>query len=121
MSRCDSFHRYKTNIDGFGCGRVNGVDVCARGTTDVLNLGHSGVVKEASRCNERGSTYGVKGTESGSKEIIGINNGSKEVRGYIDVGSKKVGDYTNHRFKKVEGCSVVGFEEVDNFIDCGSK
>ena len=57
----------KTNIDGSGDGR-----------TDVLNSGPSGVAKEASRCNERGSTYGV----------VGIKNGSKEVGGYIDSGSK---------------------------------
>ena len=47
-----------TNIDGSGDGR-----------TDVLNSGPSGVAKEASRCNERGSTYGVVGTESGSEEV----------------------------------------------------
>ena len=47
-----------TNIDGSGDGR-----------TDVLNSGPSGVDKEASRCNERGSTYGVVGIESGSEEV----------------------------------------------------
>ena len=42
----------ETNIDVFGDGRTN-----------VLNLGPSGVVKEAFMCNERWSTYGVEGTE----------------------------------------------------------
>ena len=47
-----------TNINGSGDGRI-----------DVLNSGPSGVAKEASRCNERGLTYGVVGTESGSEEV----------------------------------------------------
>ena len=57
----------ETNIDGSGDGR-----------TDVLNSGPSGVAKEASRCNERGSTYGVVGIESGSEEVGNcIDSGSK--------------------------------------------
>ena len=56
-----------TNIDGFSDDR-----------TDVLNSSPNGVAKEASRCNEKWSTYGV----------VGIKNGSKEVGGYIDSGSK---------------------------------
>ena len=56
-----------TNIDGFGDGRI-----------DVLNLGSSGVAKETSRCNEKGSTYGVTNTESGSKEVGGCSNSGSE-------------------------------------------
>ena len=48
----------KKNIDDSGDGR-----------TDVLNSGPSGVAKEISRCNERGSTYGVVGNESGFEEV----------------------------------------------------
>ena len=48
----------ETNIDVFGDGR-----------TDVLNLGPNGVAKEAFMCNEKWSTYGVVGTESGSEEV----------------------------------------------------
>ena len=47
-----------TNIYDFGDGRIN-----------VINSYPSGVAKEASRCNERESTYGVVDTESGSEEI----------------------------------------------------
>ena len=55
------------NIDGSGDDRI-----------DVLNSGLSGVAKEASRCNERGSTYGVVGIESGSKKASGcIDSGSE--------------------------------------------
>ena len=44
---------------------------------DVLNLGPSGVAKEASRCNERGLTYGVVGIESGFEKASGcIDSGS---------------------------------------------
>ena len=56
-----------TNIDDSSDGRI-----------DVLNSDPSGVAKEASRCNERGSTYGVVGTESGFKEIGGCTDNGSE-------------------------------------------
>ena len=56
-----------TNIDDSGDGR-----------TDVLNSGPSGVAKETSRCNERGSTYGVVGTKSGSEEVGGCTDSWSE-------------------------------------------
>ena len=57
------------------------------------------MAKKALRCNENGSTYGIAGTEGGSKDIVGTNNGSKKVRGCIDVGSKEVGDSIDHGYK----------------------
>ena len=102
-----------TNIDNFGYGRI-----------DVLNLGPSRLAKEASRCNERGSTYGVVGTKSGSEEVGGctdswseqvegyINGGSEEVGGCTDVGSKEAGGCIDIGSKKVGGCVDSGFEEV---------
>ena len=57
-----------TNINGSSGGRVDGVNIYVGGMTDgVLNSDPSGVVKEASKCSERGSTYGVIGTKVGLK------------------------------------------------------
>ena len=56
-----------TNIDGYGDGR-----------TGVLNSGPRGVAKETSKCNEKGSTYGVVGTECGSEEVGGCTNSGSE-------------------------------------------
>ena len=60
---CQSAQAYWTNIDDFGDSKTN-----------VLNSGPSRVAKEASRCNERGLTYGVAHTESGSKEVGGCTD-----------------------------------------------
>ena len=56
-----------TNIDDYGDGR-----------TDVLNSSLSGVAKETSRCNEKGSTYEIVGTESGSEEVGGCTDSGFE-------------------------------------------
>ena len=55
------------DIDGFGDSR-----------TDILNSGPSGVAKEAFRCNENGSTYGVANTESGSEEVGNCTDSGSE-------------------------------------------
>lgn len=75
-----------TNIDDFGGGRVDGVDICVGGTIDVLNSYPSRVVKEASRCNKRGSTYRVASTNNGSKKTVDTNRGSKEVENCTNIG-----------------------------------
>ena len=54
-----------TNIYGFGDGR-----------TYVLNSSPCGVAKEASKCNEKGLTYGIAGTESGFEEVGGCTDDS---------------------------------------------
>lgn len=88
---------------------------------DVRNLGPSGVAKEASRCNERGSTYGVAGTKTGFEEIVGTNSGFKELRGYADAGLKEMGDCSNYGSKKVGSCIDVGSKEMGDCIDHWSK
>ena len=57
----------RTNINDSGDGRTN-----------VLNSGPSGIAKEASKCNERGSTYGVTSTKSGSEEVGGCTDSGFE-------------------------------------------
>ena len=89
----------ETNIDVFGDGR-----------TDVLNLGPSGVAKEAFMCNEKWSTYGVKGTESGSEEVSGGR--SEEIGGCTDDRSEEMGDCTNLEDKNVGGCNDADTDEV---------
>ena len=79
----------RTNIDNFGTNRENGANIYARGMTNVLNSGPNGVAKEALRCNERWSTYWVAGIEGGFEDIVGTNNGFKEVRVVLMLGLKK--------------------------------
>ena len=80
----------RTNIDDSACSRVDGVDICVEGRTDVLNLSHSWVAKEESNCNERGSTYGVASTEGGFEEVRGcIESGSEDVEVILMVGLKR--------------------------------
>ena len=101
----------ETNIDGSGDNRTN-----------VLNSGPSGVAKEASRCNERGLTYGVVGTESGSEEVGDcIDSGSEQVRGCTDGGSKEVESCNGGKSKEVGGCTNAGFEEIGGCVHGGSK
>ena len=67
-----------TNINDSSDGRI-----------DVLNLGPSEVAKETSRCNERGLTYEVVGTESGFEEVSGCTDSrSKQVGVALMVGLK---------------------------------
>ena len=99
---CQSAQVYWTNIDDFGDSKTN-----------VLNPGPSRVVKEASRCNERGLTYGVAHTENGSKQVGGCtDNWSKQVGGCTDGGFEKVGGCNRGRVEEVGGCTNDGFEEV---------
>ena len=56
-----------TNIDDSSDGRI-----------DVQNSSPSGVAKEAFKCNERGSTYGVTSTKSGSEEVAGCTDNGFE-------------------------------------------
>lgn len=60
-------------VDRISGGRVNGLDIYIRGTTD-LNQGPSGITMEILRCSESRSIYGVKGIEVGSEEIVGCTN-----------------------------------------------
>ena len=82
----------RTNINDFGDSKI-----------DVLNSSPNGVAKKASRCNERGSTYGIVDTKSGFEKVEGCN-GDK---------SKKVRDCTDGGSKEVKGCTDGGFEMVD--------
>ena len=95
-----------TNIDDSGGSRTN-----------VLNSGPNGIVKETFRWNEKESTYGVTGSESGSKEIGDWTDGGfEEVKGYTKGGSKEVRGCTDGGSKKVGGCIDGGFEEVEGCI-----
>ena len=68
--------------------------------TNVLNLGLNGIVKETFRWNEKESTYGVMGSESGFKEIGGWTDGGfEEVKGYTNGGSEEVRGCTDGGFK----------------------
>ena len=96
------------NINDSSGGRVDGVNIYVRGMTHgVLNLDPSGVNKEASKCSERGSTYGVIGTKGKFEEIVGTKSGTKEIRVVLMLGMKRKGDCTNHESKEVGGCNDV--------------
>ena len=79
-----------TNINDSSDGRVDGVNIYVGGMIDgVLNLDPSGVVKEASKCSERGSTYGVIGTKGRFEEIVGTKSGTKEIGVVLMLGMKR--------------------------------
>ena len=99
---CQSAQVYWTNIDDFGDSKTN-----------VLNPGPSRVVKEASRCNERGSTYGVVGNESGFEEVGDYtDSGSEEVGCCTDGTSEEMGDCTNREDKNVGGCNDADTDDM---------
>ena len=62
-------------VDVLVCiGIVTNINDSSDGRIDVLNLGPSEVAMETSRCNERGLTYEVVGTESGFEEVSGCTD-----------------------------------------------
>ena len=103
----------RTNIDDSGRSRVDGVDICVEGRTDVLNLSHSWVANKESKCNERGSTYGVASTEGGFEKVRGCTNDwFEEIGSCIDARFEKIGDYTDHGNKEVEDCNDADTNKV---------
>ncbi|RVW88082.1 hypothetical protein CK203_044399 [Vitis vinifera] len=100
-------------------------------------VGPSGIAKEASKCNERGSTYGVVDTKSGSEKVglkrWGYTNGRSENVGSCahgrseEVGDcangrfEEVGDNTDDEFEEVRDCTDGRLEEMGDCTNCGDK
>ena len=85
FDRVDVTIRIWTNIDSFGGSRLDDLDICTKSNIDVTNLILSGVTKEASKCSEKGSTYGMRVLKGGFEEMVSTNGRSKKTEDCIDT------------------------------------